>query len=68
MINMEKIFLDEEVFDQVKDKSRKAWHDFKAFAPQTILMRSSPSSKISARRRKLQHLHCGLPASTSTIS
>jgi hypothetical protein len=75
MINMEKIFSDEEVFDQVKDKSRKAWHDFKAFAPQTILMRatlvkkpSSPNSKISARRRKLQHLHCGLPASTSTIS
>jgi hypothetical protein len=76
MINMEKIFSDEEVLDQVKDKScRKTWHDFKAFAPQTILMRatlvkkpSSPSSKISARRRKLQHLHCGLPASTSTIS
>jgi hypothetical protein len=72
MINMEKIFSDEEVFDQVKDKSRKAWHDFKAFAPQTILMRATlvkkPNSKISARRRKLQHLHCGLPAPTSTVS
>jgi hypothetical protein len=64
---MEKIFSDEEAFDQIKDKSRKAWHDFKAFTPQTISMRatlvkkpSSPSSKILGRRRKLQHLHCGL--------
>jgi hypothetical protein len=32
---MEKIFSDKEVFEQIKDKSRKAyiksWHDFKAF-------------------------------------
>ncbi len=35
------IFSDEEVFDQIKDKSRKAWHDFKAFTPQTILMRAT---------------------------
>jgi hypothetical protein len=72
---MEYIFSDEEVFDQIKDKSRKAWHDFKAFTPQMILMRatlvkkpSSPGSKILGRRRKLQPLHCGLPAPTSTVS
>jgi hypothetical protein len=75
MINMEKRFSDKEVSDQVKDKSKKTWHDFKAFAPQRILMRatlvkkpSSPHSKISGRRQKLQHLHCGLPAPTSTVS
>jgi hypothetical protein len=67
---MEKIFSDEEVFDQIKDKSRKAWHDFRAFTLQTISMRAtlvtkplSPNSKISGRR-KLQHLHCGIPAPT----
>jgi hypothetical protein len=65
----------EEVFDQIKDKSRKAWHDFKAFTLQKISMRatlvtkpSSPNSKISGRRRKLQHLHCGIPAPKSTVS
>jgi hypothetical protein len=56
-INMEKIISDEEVFDQIKDKSRKAWLDFKAFTLQTISMKatlvtkpSSPNSKISGMR------------------
>ncbi len=57
---MEKIFSDEEVFDQVKDKSRKAWHDIKAFAPQTILMRAtlvkkplSPNFKNLSQEKKI---------------
>jgi hypothetical protein len=29
---------------------------------------SSPTSSISGRRRKLQHLYCGLPTPTSTVS
>jgi hypothetical protein len=37
---MEKIFSDEDVFDQIKDRSRKALHDFKAFTQQMILMRT----------------------------
>jgi hypothetical protein len=50
---MEKIFSDEEVFDQIKDGSRKAWHDFKALTPQTISMRATLVKKPGRLEKKI---------------
>jgi hypothetical protein len=50
---MKKIFSDEEVFDQIKDKSRKAWHDFTAFTPQTISMRATLVKKPGRQEKKI---------------
>jgi len=69
LFNMEKIYSDHEVFEQIKDKSRKAyiksWEEFKAFTTICNFEESPPGEE--AIIAYFRHLRLVKKAATSTM-